>query len=64
MLTPFLTRQLYAIKALKNLSSEPAVAAVLQSKGAQDWLSSMEREKPEAMAQVDNALAALSVADS
>lgn len=63
-LTHCALRQLYAIKALKNLSCEPAVAPVLRSKGAQDWLESMEREKPEVMAQLDGALAAMTLAES
>ena len=64
VLTHCALRQLYAIKALKNLSCEPAVAPVLRSKGAQDWLASIEREKPEVMAQLDDALAAMSFAES
>jgi hypothetical protein len=57
-------QQLYAIKALKNLSSEPAVAPLLQSKGAQQWLASMERDQPDVMAQLDSALAAMALAES
>jgi len=52
---------LYAIKALKNLSYEPAVVPHLERTGAQDLLVNLEKEMPEVMAELDQTLAALTV---
>ncbi len=52
---------LYAIKALKNLSCEPAVVPHLKKTGAQDLLVNLEKDMPVLMAELDRALAALTV---
>ena len=51
--------QLYAIKALKNLSSEPSCAPLLQKKGAQQLLENLEKDIPDVMANLDGAIGAL-----